>query len=123
MEIYFFLLDDEINISLNKNKSELNIAATYVKAAAVRTSFAPEISSSDKVLVLSRLLSARLLASNSTGKVIKWNKTENENSIIPKFNKISCSVGQCIPISTSGIDKFEAKLQTGTIAERIFSGQ
>ena len=120
---YFLRLDEDINTSLSKNKRESNIAATYVNAAAESTSFAPAISSSDKVLVLFKDLSARLLASNSTGKVTKWNRTENENNIIPKFNKISCSVGQSIPINTSGIDKFEAKLHTGTSKERIFIGQ
>ena len=71
---------------INCNK-EFSAEARYVIAAADRTFLTASISVGANLLDVSRIVHARLDASNSTGRVTNWNTTTAENRIIPIFSK------------------------------------
>lgn len=70
-------------MSLMSCAIDVNAAATYVIAAALKTRFAPITSSSYNIPLVLRSCNALLDALNSTGKVIIWNKTTAVKSKIP----------------------------------------
>ena len=73
---------------INCNK-EFNAEARYVIAAADKTFLTALISVGANLLDVSRIVHARLDASNSTGRVTNWNATTAENRIIPILLNIS----------------------------------
>jgi hypothetical protein len=72
---------------------------------------------------LFRILSALPDALNSTGSVMIWNSTANENIRIPRLiNNVDISPLINNPIMISGHEIPDPKFATGTSAPRIVSG-
>ena len=73
-----------IKRSLNICSMEAMTPATYVRAADVKTFFAPSISLDANKWYSSSLFNALLEASNSTGRVTSWNIKPQQVKPIPK---------------------------------------
>ena len=104
--------------------------ATYVRAAAPKTFFAPFVSSSVKISVLESTWTARLLALYSTGKVTRSKSTARPNIITPLHKQMSPTSEPGIaaklkikPSITSGHKRVELMFVIGIIADLILTGK
>lgn len=114
-------------INLKKDKIDTTKAATYVWAAAFKTTFAPLTSVSSNMPALTREDIALLEALNSTGKVISEKITEMPKKIMPAQRKISPKykyekAESKIPIITSGHKRREVIMLKVAITFLAFNG-
>ena len=100
-------------MSLMSCNTDINAAAIYVQAAAVRTFFAPASSSGERVCVCSKSFNARELALISTGNVTRWKTSAPVKSMIPRFTSNELAINS--PMKNRGIDALEQIFTTGTI--------
>jgi hypothetical protein len=110
---------------LNTNKrmswaAAITVAATYVRAAALNTERAAPTSSVIKTPESESRRSARLLASNSTGSVTKWNMSTPKKKRIPTSMRSGDLKSN--PMKNRGKASPDPKLAIGTMAFLIFSG-
>src|SRR5690606_7412738 len=109
----------------SKVAKEPSAATTYVLAAHFNASFAPACSCGVTILLLSNQTSALLLASNSTGSVIKAKAVVTAKSKIPtpkiQVPKVEPVAKRIIPAIITKLESLLETLTAGTIVERNFN--
>src|SRR5690606_34976743 len=121
----FYRLPKKMEMKYIKVANDPSAATTYVLAAHFNASFAPACSCGVTIFLVSNQTNARLLASNSTGRVMNAKAVVIAKSTIPT-PKIQVPKAEPVAkrISPAIITKLESLLETltaGTMVERNFN--